>query len=107
MSNDLLLYLRGKGIGVSKTSIYNPRGNGQCEKYDNTIWSGVKLALKDRQLRTSKWDTVLPEILHLIRSLLCTRTNVTPHERLLEFDRRSVCLVFRHLLGLVALGQCY
>ena len=71
MLNDLLSYLRGKGIGVSKTSIYNPRGNGQCEKYNNTIWSGVKLALKDRQLPTSKWDTVLPDVLHSIQSLLC------------------------------------
>ena len=88
MSNDLLSYLRGKGIGVSKTSIYNQRGNGQCEKYNNTIWSGVKLALKDRQLPTSKWDTVLPDVLHSIRSLFCTRTNVTPHERFLGFDRR-------------------
>ena len=90
MSNDLLSYLRGKGIGVSKTSIYNPRRNGQREKYNNTIWSGVKLALKDRQLPTSKWDTVLPDVLHSIRSLLCTHTNVTPHERFLGFDRRSM-----------------
>ena len=64
--------------------------NGQCEKYNDTIWSGVKLSLKDRQFLTSKWDAVLPDVLHLIRSLLCTRTNVTPHERFLGFDRRSL-----------------
>ena len=90
MSNDFFSYLRGKEIGVSKTSIYNPRGNGQCEKYNSTIWSGVKLVLKDRQLPTSEWDTVLPDVLHSIRLLLCTRTNVTPHERFLGFDRRSM-----------------
>ena len=50
----------------------------------------MKLALKDRQLPTSKWDTVLPDVLHSIRSLLCTRTNVAPHEQFLGFDRRSM-----------------
>ena len=50
----------------------------------------MKRALKDRQLPTSKWDTVLPDVLHSVRSLLCTRTDVTPHERFLAFDRRSM-----------------
>ena len=32
MSSDLLSYLRGKGIGVSKTSIYNPVGTASVKK---------------------------------------------------------------------------
>ena len=32
---------------------------------------------------------VLPDALHSIRSLLCTATNATPHERMFKFQRRS------------------
>ena len=31
VSHDLISYLHQRGIGCSNTSIYNPRGNGQCE----------------------------------------------------------------------------
>ena len=41
-------------IPKSKTSVYNPASNGQCEKYYYIIWSGVKLALKDQNLPISK-----------------------------------------------------
>ena len=37
----------------------------------------------------SAWPDVLPEALHAIRSLLCTATNATPHERMFTFERRS------------------
>ena len=32
MSKEFIEFLRGKGIAYSRTSVYNPRGNGQCEK---------------------------------------------------------------------------
>ena len=35
------------------------------------------------------WEGVLPEALHAVRSLLCTATNNTPHERFCKFQRRS------------------
>ena len=38
----------------------------------------------------SCWEVVLPEGLHAVRSLLCTATNTTPHERFLGFERRSM-----------------
>ena len=77
-------------IPTSKTSVYNPTSNGQCEKYNDIIWSGVKLALKEQNLPISKWEVVLPQVLHSIRSLLGTATNTTPHERFLNFSKRSV-----------------
>ena len=36
-----------------------------------------------------QWESVLPESLHAIRSLLCTSTNQTPHERLFKYQRRA------------------
>ncbi|KAL7644528.1 UNVERIFIED_CONTAM: hypothetical protein RMT77_005360 [Armadillidium vulgare] len=35
------------------------------------------------------WELVLPDALHSIRSLLCTATNATPHERLFSFPRKT------------------
>ena len=32
---------------------------------------------------------MLPDVLHSVRTLLCTSTNATPHERLFNFNRRS------------------
>lgn len=36
-----------------------------------------------------RWEEVLQPALHSIRSLLCTATNATPHERLFSHARRS------------------
>ena len=89
MSAELRQYLHSKGVATSRTSPYNPQGNGQCERYNGTIWRTVMLALKSRNLPTSEWEKVLPDALHSIRSLICTSTNVTPHERLFNYQRRS------------------
>ena len=37
----------------------------------------------------SKWESVISEALNAIRTLLCTSTNTTPHERFFLFQRRS------------------
>ena len=50
----------------------------------------MQLILKTKQLPNSSWETVLPETLHAVRSLLCTSTNATPHERFLSFPGRSM-----------------
>ena len=39
---------------TNRTSVYNSASNGRCEKYNDIIWSCVKLALKDRGLPISK-----------------------------------------------------
>ena len=89
MSAELRRYLHEKGIASSRTTPYNPQGNGQCERYNGIIWRTVVLALKSKNLPTTLWEKVLPDALHSIRSLICTSTNVTPHERLFNYQRRS------------------
>ena len=37
-----------------------------------------------------RWEEVLPESLHAIRSLVCLATNETPHDGMFKFNRRSM-----------------
>ncbi|XP_059799785.1 uncharacterized protein LOC132377519 [Hypanus sabinus] len=89
VSDELHQYLLAKGIAASRTTSYNPRGNGQVERENATVWKATLLALRSKGLLVSHWQEVLPKALHSIRSLLCTSTNATPHERLFSFPRKS------------------
>ena len=89
MSHELKSYLTSQGIATSRTTGYNPKGNGQVEKYNGIIWKTIELALKSKEKPIHNWVTVLQPALHSIRSLLCTATNATPHERMFTHIRRS------------------
>ena len=89
LSRGLSEFLMKKGISTSKTTPYHPTGNSQCERTNQTVWKTVKLLLAERKLPESSWELVLPDALHSIRSLLCTSTNSTPHDRFFLFQRRS------------------
>ena len=89
MSSEVRSFLHGREIATSRTTPYNPQGNGQCERYNGIIWRSVNLALTSRKLPVSAWEIVLPDALHSIRSLLCTATNNTPHERMFKHQRKS------------------
>ena len=89
MSKEVKAFLQGKGVATSRTTPYNPKGNGQVERLNGTLWKAITLALKSHGLPLSSWEQMLPQALHSIRSLLCTATNATPHERFLSFNRRS------------------
>ena len=89
MSQELKEYLSRRGIATSRTTPYHPIGNGQVERYNGIIWKAVRLSLKSANLPDSKWEMILPDVLHSIRSLLSTATNSTPHERFFNFQRRS------------------
>ena len=89
MSDELQSFLKSKGIATSRTTPRNPQGNGQVERLNDTLWKTISLILKSRKLPIFEWECVLQDALHSIRSLLCTETNVTPHERMFQHSRRS------------------
>ena len=88
--DELRNYLLKMGIGYSNSTRYNPRGNGQVERFNGTIWKAVQLTCKSKGVPDTYWEEVLPNVLHSIRSLLCTATNQTPHERIFTYQRRSI-----------------
>ena len=89
MTRELQVFLRAKGVPTSRTTSYNPEGNGQVERYNRVIWKALTMCLKSMNLPVTRWQDVLPDVLHSARSLLCTGTNGTPHERFFGFPRRS------------------
>ncbi|CAB0012636.1 unnamed protein product [Nesidiocoris tenuis] len=89
MSQEFKDFLLSRKIATSRTTAYNPQGNGQVEKYNGTIWNAVRLALHSKGLPLTDWELMLDDALHSIRSLLCTATNNTPHERMFSHVRRS------------------
>lgn len=89
MSEQLREFLQERRVAVSRTTPYNPRGNGQCERYNGLIWKTIQLAASTHNISLDNWENLLPVALYAIRSLLCTATNATPHERFLPFQRRS------------------
>jgi hypothetical protein len=89
MSADLRDYLHSKGVATSNTTAYNPQCNGQVEKLNSTVWKAVQLACGTHNAPIENWEQYLSVALHSIRSLLCTATNCTPHERMFMHTRRS------------------
>ena len=63
-----------------------------------------KLGLKTYKLPLQHWQELLSDALHSVRSLLCTATNQTPHERIFNFLSVGLHLAPRYRLGLATPG---
>ena len=98
MSAEFKRYL-DKGIASSRTTSYNPAGNGQVERLNQTLWQTIKLGLKTHKLPLQHWQELLSDALHSVRSLLCTATNQTPTNEFLTFSV-GLHLAPRYRLGL-------
>jgi len=90
VSKDSKEYFMRRGVATSHSSIYHPIGNSQVERFNGVIWPAVKLVLSTKNYPIQKWESVLPDVLHSLRSLLCTSNNATPHELFFNFNRKSV-----------------
>ena len=90
ISKDLKQYLNSRGIATTTSTPYHPTGNAQCERINQTIWRTLLLLLRTHKQPNACWEALLLEALHAVRSLLCTVTNSTPHERFLGFPRKSM-----------------
>lgn len=50
MSDELKAFLLSRRIATSRTTAFNPQGNGQAERYNGIIWQTVSLALRSNNL---------------------------------------------------------
>jgi hypothetical protein len=71
------------------SSIILTESNHITLHYQGIIWKSIQLAAANRRCHISHWEDLLPEALYAIRTLLCTATNATPHERFLPYQRRN------------------
>lgn len=89
MSREVKDFLLSHGVSTSRSTPYHPTGNSQCERYVGIVWKTIQLYLASHHMPITEWEKALPDSLHSIRSLLCTSTNSTPHEKFLSFPRKS------------------
>ena len=43
-------YLYVRGVAASTTTPYNPQGNGQVEKLNDTLWKAINVSLKGQNI---------------------------------------------------------
>ena len=93
-------------IPSSMSTPYNPRGNGQVERYNGMGLCGKRcnVCWKIKKLDTKYWEVVLPQALHLIRSLLCTFSFV---HSLVYVLFCFYWIKFQELVQIERLFQCY
>ena len=77
MNQELREFLTSKGVATSHTTSYNPTCKGQVKKYNGTVWRGITMRLKSKNLKTEQWQLVLPDVLHSIPSLPVSYTHLT------------------------------
>ena len=65
------------GIGKLRTSGYNPKANGQCEKTNDSI---KKYLLKYVNLFGGEWDLYLNELAYTYNTSIHTSTDFSPAE---------------------------
>ena len=83
-------FLHFPGIATSRTTSYHLTDNLQNERWNQTNWRRIELMLHSRRLPEEVWKNVLQDSLHSTKSLLCTSTNSTPHDRFFQFHPRSM-----------------
>ena len=89
MSAELKNFLNDRGVSMSHSAPYHPTGKSQCERFVGLVWKAIMLCLHSHRLDSKDWECVLDTALHSLRSLLCTSTGQTPHERIFSFPRRT------------------
>ena len=86
-------FLHKKRVIKSRSTLYNPSGNGQVERYNHVIWKDTIIHLNNQRISYSKLPNYLARCFAFdwiaFMYSLCRATNKTPHKRFFPFLRRS------------------
>ena len=89
-SSEFKSFLDRWNVCKTRTTPYNPAGNGQCERLNGIIWKTAKLRLKQLHKPAELWDEEIPQDLCNIRCMSSRAIGFeSPHDRLFGFTRRS------------------
>lgn len=88
MSDEFSSYFKSIGVKLSHSSKYNPRGNGQCERYNGEIQRIMARVLRQEGMEDLDWEDVLPEVLWIMRAVTCKSTGKSPHDAFFNFTRK-------------------
>jgi hypothetical protein len=88
MSHEFNEFFELMNIPVTHSSKYNPRGNGQCERYNGELQRVMARILKQEDLDDIDWEEVIAEALAVMRATVCEPTGKSPHNTFFNFKRR-------------------
>ena len=92
VSKEVKDFLWMHGVASSNSTVYNPTGNSQVERYVGTIWKTIVLNCGERRMSLNQWNKCVNVSLDNIRSLVNTCTGKIPHDRMFGFPRKIVSI---------------
>ena len=98
LARDEKEYLLLHEVNSSKTTLYYSQGNVQVERYNGIIWKTICQTLKSQNLPLTHWESVLPRVLHSIRSSLSPATNANPHGIFFSFFS---AVIYRYIFSVL------
>ena len=89
MTYELKSWLHSDDIPTSKSTRYNPKGNGQVKILNLTIWQTVQLALRTKNCHSFPGNTFCQELCMQFVFIYALLLSAPPHKRMFIRTRKT------------------